>query len=63
MEIELDVLSVESMIIFERVPFNTSRQRGRTNSPNVQYGQRADFIADAINRHKSGQTECKCYRS
>ena len=45
------------------MPNNASRQRGRTNSTNVQYGQRADITADAINRYKSGQTECKYYRN
>ena len=47
----------------KRLPNNTSRQRGRTNSANVQYRQRSDIITDATNRCGSGQTEQKSYRS
>ena len=45
-ETGLEYLIFKNMIIHKKLPNNTSTQRGRTNSANVQYGQRADIITD-----------------
>ena len=40
----------------EHCPTTQADREDRTNSTNVQYGQRTDIITDTTNRYKSGHT-------